>query len=210
MSNSALQSDSAKDELTQLAMKIIAEKGKKIDRSDLASAAGIARARIEAVFPEEDDLFDAIAGAWYAPDASIMEEVIASNLPIERKFYEFFARRFTRDQERYLADPALYALYLELGEAHFEHVRGYIDLADHYLTELIVQAQDEGYFAGLDIARALTLINQMLVCYTSPQMMLIIDARLTADKLRAIIDTIFAGLAAKESGAASASGLSAV
>lgn len=187
--------------LVTLTMELIERRGAAIDRAILATEAGVSRARIEAIFPEDADLFDAIIEQWYAPDVAIMEEVVASDLPIRRKFYEFYARRFERDLERFERDPATYALYVELGEAHFDRVRGYIDLGDHYLTELIAQAQDEGFFTGLEIDRALTLINQMVVCYVSPQMMLILSERLALDKLAAIIDTLFAGLSAEDGGA---------
>ena len=121
--------------LVQLAMDLIARRGAAIDRLTLAAEAGVARARIDSIFPEDSDLIDGIVAEWYAPDLAIFEEVVESDLPIQRKFYEFYARRFAREQERFARDPELYALYLELGEAHFERVRGYIDLADYYLTE---------------------------------------------------------------------------
>ncbi|MEP2735517.1 MAG: hypothetical protein ABJP34_04390 [Erythrobacter sp.] len=190
-----------KSRLVTLTMELIERRGAAIDRSILATEAGVSRARIEAIFPEDADLFDGIIEQWYAPDIAIMENVVASNLPIQRKFYEFYAQRFERDLARFQKDPATYALYVELGEAHFEHVRGYIDLGDHYLTVLIAQAQDEGYFAGLEIDRALTLINQMMVCYVSPQLMMILSERLAMDKLAAIVDTLFAGLSAEDGGA---------
>lgn len=199
-----------KERLVTLSIELIARRGASIDRAILASEAGLARSRIEAVFAEEAELIDGIVEQWYAPDIAIMEQVVTSDLPIRRKFYEFYARRWERDHERFVHDADLYALYLELGEQHFERVRGYIDLADHYLTELIAQAQDEGYFEGLAIDRALTLINQMMICYTSPQMMMIIGERLQTEKLAAILDTIFAGLSAKDGGAMGVETLKAV
>lgn len=187
--------------LVRLAMDLIGKRGSGVTRSDLVAEARMSRSRIEAVFPEESDLFEAIGEEWYAHDVEVMEDVIASDLPIQRKFYEFFARRYARERERYEEDPALFALYCELGSQHFEQVRGFIDLADHYLTELIAQAQVEGFFQGLEIDRALTLINQMLISYTSPQVMVMIAPRLTEDKLAAIIDTVFAGLKGESGGA---------
>lgn len=199
--------DARRVELTKLAMDLIAKRGAMIGKSDLAAETRVSRARVDEIFPEESDLFDSIVEQWYAHDIEIMEAVIASNLPVQRKFYEFFARRFARERERYNEDPGLFALYVELGSDRFEQVRGYIDLADHYLTELIAQAQDEGFFAGLAINRALSLINQMVVCYTSPQMMMLLEDRLAEDKLAAIVDTLFAGLSAADRGAAPVTGL---
>jgi AcrR family transcriptional regulator len=207
------QAQSSSDEkrtLAELAMRFIAEEGRAPDRGDIASKSGLSRVRVEACFPEEDDLFTAVADLWYEGDIQSIEDVLSSDLPIRRKFYEFYARRFSNERARFRKDPALFALYCELGEARFELVRGYIDLADHYLTELIAQAQDEGFFQGLTIDRVLTIINQMLVCYTSPQMLMIIDNRLSEDKLAAILDTAFEGLSSDVGGCAGVAELSAV
>ena len=193
--------------LVTLSMELIEQRGTEINKAILAQSAQLTRSRIDALFPEDSDLFDAIVEDFYAPNVAIMEEVVASDLPIRRKFYEFFARRFVRERARYRANPDIFALYLELGQARFEQVRGYIDLADHYLSELVAQAQAEGYFGGLKIDRALTLINQMVVCYTSPQMMIILEERLETGKLAQIIDTVFDGLTAETGGAAGVAGL---
>ena len=196
-----------RSKLVKLAMELVERKGTEVTRLMLANESQLARSRIEHIFPEEADLFDAIVEDWYAPDIAIMEEVVASELPIQRKFYEFFARRFVREQERFRANPDTFALYLELGQARFEQVRGYIDLADHYLSELVAQAQAEGHFDGLKIDRALSLINQMVVCYTSPQVLMMLDGRLDESKLAQIIDTMFAGLTARTGSAAGVSNL---
>lgn len=201
------ETDTDKAALVRRAVRLIAERGEAPTRAMLASATGIPRVRIETIFAEETDLLDAIVEDWYADDVEIMEQVMAADLPIRRKFYEFFARRFVALRAMYREDPAAFALYVDMGSTHFERVRGYIDLADHYLSELIAQAQAEGYFADLTITRALTLINQMVICYTSPQVMIILEERLAEDKLAAIIDTLFAGLSAADGGAGGVRGL---
>ncbi|MBX7481867.1 TetR/AcrR family transcriptional regulator [Qipengyuania qiaonensis] len=190
-----------RERLTELAMDLIERNGAMIAKSDLVAESRMSRARIDELFPEENDLFDAIVAQWFSHDIAIMEEIVRCELPIRRKFFEFFCRRFLRERERHDKDPALFALYCELGSERFEQVRGYIDLADHYLSELIAQAQDEGYFSDLPIDRALSLINQMVIAYTSPQIMLMIAPRLHEDKLAAIVDTLFAGLSARDGGA---------
>ncbi len=201
-------SDSERAQLVELAMRAIERTGENVTRSALAKDARVPRGRIDAIFATDDDLFDAILERWYAPDIAIMEEVVASDLPIRRKFYEFFARRFVRERERFRKDPAAFAVYCEVGTDKFENVRGYVDLADHYLSELIAQAQEEGHFAGLGINRALSLINQMVACYILPQMMMILDHdKLDEGKLATIIDTLFDGLSAEARGAAPVIGL---
>ena len=196
-----------KQRLVKEAMEMIKRRREPISKASLAADLRMPRANIDALFEEDTDLAAAIVDEWFAPDVAIMEEVVNSDLPSNRKMYEFFARRFRIEKERYEADPALFALYLEMGEQYFPVVQGYIQLADHYLTEIIAEAQAAGYFDGLDLNRALTLINQMVICYTSPQMMLIIADRLSESKLAAIIDTLFVGLSAKNRGAAGTSEL---
>ena len=203
----ARERDALRRDLAIRAIGLLAERGSMIGKADLAAHTRTSRARIDDLFPEEGDLFDAVVEQWYADDVTIMEEVIASALPIPRKFFEFFARRYRIEVDRLRQDPALFALCVELGSERFEQVRGYIDLADHYLSELIAQAQAEGHFPGLSIDQALTLINQMVVCYTSPQMLMLLGDRLSEDKLAVIIDTLFAGLAGGERGARSVASL---
>lgn len=199
--------DALRRNLTADTLKLMAERGTMIGKAELVLHTRTSRARIDDVFPEESDLFDAVAEQWYAADLAIMEEVIESALPIQRKFFEFFVRRFRIEVARFEDDPALFALCVELGSDRFEQVRGYIDLADHYLSVLIAQAQADGYFPGLTIGRALTLINQMVVCYTSPLMLMQLADRLSEDKLACIIDTLFAGLAGGDRGAIGVTGL---
>jgi TetR/AcrR family transcriptional regulator, repressor of the ameABC operon len=196
-----------RERLAKLAIAITAKRGAETTLDVLAAESSLSRARIDAIFPDQSDLFDATAEQWFAPLAAIMDEVVASDLPANRKFYEFFARRFVHLREQYRRDPETFALLCELGGRRFERVRSHIDLADHYLCELIAQAQDEGYFEGLEIDRALSLVNQMVFAYTSPDVLLMVGDRLTEEKLAAIVDTMFAGLSARDGGSRGVEGL---
>lgn len=201
------QPEDEKARLVSLAMRLIEQRGGEATRSALAAAAGIPRARVELIFPEETDLFDAVVETWFAEPTAIMEEVLASDLPPNRKMYEFFARRFRLQRARFRADPAGFKVYCELGSTQFERVRSYIDLADHYLCELIAQAQAEGAFQGLAIDEALSLINQMTHVYTMAEILTYLDERLSEEKLGRIVDTLFAGLSGEERGARGITGL---
>lgn len=193
--------------LVRTAMELIEQRGENITRAALAAAAGVSRARIEAMFPEEIDLFDAVVERWFSGHVAIMEEVLVSDLPPNRKMYEFFAQRFALQRARYRADPAAFKVFCELGAAHFERVRSYVDLADHYLCELIAQAQAEGAFEGLAIGEALSLINQMVLPYTMADVLTYMDERLSEHKLGRIVDTLFTGLSGEERGARGVKGL---
>lgn len=193
--------------LAQLAIELTAKRGAEVTPEVLAVEAGLSRARIDALFPQESDLFDATVESWFAPHVAMMEEVVASDLPTIRKFYEFFARRYIHNRMEYRRDPEAFALLCELGSRRFERVRSYIDLADHYLCELIAQAQVDGAFEGLEIDQALSLINQMVVAYTQPDVLMMLDERLNEDKLAIIVETLFAGLSGTNRGARGLSGL---
>ena len=181
------------------AMAIMERRGEEVNRAKLASELNIARTRVETVVPEEADLLEAVTGEWFAPKLAVMDEVMATDLPPRRKMYEFFARRFLLLRDNFKNDPASFKLYVEMGERYFEYAQSYIDLADHYLCELIAQAQAEGHFAGLEINQALSLINQAVLCYIQPYLIAMIDERLTEAKLAALIDALFDGLHARDS-----------
>ncbi|WP_435199467.1 hypothetical protein [Qipengyuania sp. 902] len=183
------------------AMAIMERRGEEVNRAKLASELNIARTRVETVFPEEADLLEAVTGEWFAPKLAVMDEVMATDLPPRRKMYEFFARRFLLLRDNFKNDPASFKLYVEMGERYFEYAQSYIDLADHYLCELIAQAQAEGHFAGLEINQALSLINQAVLCYIQPYLIAMIDERLAEAKLAALIDALFDGLHARDSDA---------
>lgn len=175
-------------------LELVKERGSEIPWTLAMAESGLTRARFEALFEDYDDLFDAVAQLWLAPHLTVMEEVLATNLPPQRKMYEFFRRRFAISQERFRADPQFFNILCEMGAANFEKVRSYVDLADHYLCELIAEAQAEGFFAGLEIDEALSLINQMMSNYTLPDALIYLGDKLTEQKLARIVDTMFIGL----------------
>lgn len=192
---------SERTRLVDMAIALAGRRGEETSRAALAAEARLPRTRIETLFPEEEDLFDATVERWFEPEIAIMETVLASDLPPNRKMYEFFARRFLRRRAEFRRDPGLYRMLNELGAARFERVRSFVDLADHYLCEIIAQAQADGHFGGLEIDRALSLINQMVLAYTLPDMVAMLDERLSEDRLAAIVDTLFAGLGGTGGGA---------
>ena len=193
--------DELRSRFAREAMALIERTGEEVSRTRLAAELGIARARIDTVFPGEGDLLEAVTAEWFAPKLAVMDEVMASGLPPRRKMYEFFARRFRLLRQNYRYDPATFNLYVEMGERYFEYARSYIDLADHYLCELIAEAQAEGFLEGLEVDTAMSLINQMVICYLQPYMIAMIDERLSEEKLALIVGAIFDGLDTQDGGA---------
>jgi hypothetical protein len=200
LSEETLQSERAR--IAQLVLDLVKDRGAEITYAVAISESGLSRARFEQIFVDYDDLFDAIAQIWLAAHMEAMEAVLATDLPPNRKMYEFFRRRFVISRDRFEADPDTFKMLCEMGAANFERVRSYVDLADHYLCEVIVEAQADGYFAGLEIDQALSLINQMVSPYTLPDSLIYIAPKLSEEKLARIIDTIFVGLSGESGGSA--------
>lgn len=183
-----------RERIARLVLDLVKERGTEISYAIALAESGLSRGRFEQLFVDYDDLFDAIAQIWLAPHMKVMEEVLATDLPPNRKMYEFFRRRFVISRDRFRGDPEYFTMICEMGAANFERVRSYVDLADHYLCEVIVQAQADGFFAGLGIDEALSLINQMVSNYTLPDALIYLGDKLSEEKLAQIVDTIFIGL----------------
>ncbi|HEY6964759.1 MAG TPA: hypothetical protein VI407_06035 [Erythrobacter sp.] len=186
--------EAERERIARHVLDLVKERGAEVPWTVAMAESGLTRARFEALFSDYDDLFDAVAQTWLAPHMAVMEEVLASNLPPQRKMFEFFRRRFVISQGRFREDPHFFNILCEMGAANFERVRSYVDLADHYLCELIAEAQAEGFFAGLEIDEALSMINQMVTVYTMPDALIYLGDKLTEAKLARIVDTMFIGL----------------
>jgi AcrR family transcriptional regulator len=171
-----------------------------ISMTDLAAAAGMSPSNLYRFFENKEALMEAVAEKFFAAKVRVMEEVTASDLPVREKMFHYFARRFTLMVAQYEAEPDLLKSYLEIGNQYFEVVRGYVDLGDHYLALIVAEAMEQGHFEGLSIDEAVSLINQMVQCYTNPEAIIYIGtSKLKVEKLAIIVDTIFAGLGAKAS-----------
>jgi AcrR family transcriptional regulator len=174
-----------------------------ISMTDLATEAGMSPSNIYRFFDNKEAVLEAVAEKWFAEKILIMEEVASSDLPIREKMFAYFARRFLWTVDQYEADPSLYKSYMEIGQIYFDVVRGYVDLGDHYLAEIVAQAMDNGYFRDLTIDEAVSLINQMVQCYVNPEAVMFIGtSKLNVDKLQRIVDTIFRGLGAADTNTA--------
>lgn len=187
--------EAGRQELLDIAEELVRKRGGvDLSMTELAAAAGMSPANLYRFFENKEALMEAAAGRWFAPKIAIMEEVVAADLPVRDKMYQFFARRFVWMRDEYRAEPEFFKSYLELGDEHFEVVRGYVDLGDHYLSQIVAEAMDEGYLPDLSIDDAVSLINQMIQVYCNPEALLYLDHKLSEEKLARIIDTIFIGL----------------
>lgn len=192
----------------EAAIRLIEESGPAgLTYSGVAARLNLSPAGLGRYVATYDDLLEGVAEHWFAPKIALMEEVLASDLPPRRKMYEFFARRFVIVRERFHADPVAFQAYCDIGNQHFEVVRSYVDLGDHYLCQIISEAMADGHFPGLSIDEALSLINQMVAAYVNIALMALIMDKLSEVKLARIVDAIFDGLSAEARGAQAISGL---
>ncbi len=200
--------DSGREALLELMVGLIEDRGTNaFTMTELAGRANMSTANLYRYFASKEALIEAVAEHWFQPKVEIMEEVVASDLAPRRKMYEFYARRFARMKAEWERDPVAFANYVELGKEHFELVRSYVDLGDHYLAMIIGEGMAEGYFAGLSIDEAISLINQMTSPYVNIGAMEQIMPKLSTDKLARIVDAVFDGLSAVDRGAKAVSGL---
>jgi len=200
--------DAGRERLIDQVMELIEERGSSaLSVTELAARVGMSPANLARYFDSKDALIEAVAGRWFQPKVAIMEEVVTSELPPRRKMYEFYARRFTFLRALWQRDPVAFDTYCEVGAEHFEVVRSYVDLGDHYLGVIIGEAMAEGYFAGLDVDETISIINQMVSTYCNITIMAMIMPKLSEQKLARIIDTIFDGLSAQDRGAMGLTGL---
>ena len=200
--------DGGREALLGLMVDLIEERGSSaFTMTELAARANMSAANLYRYYESKEALIEAVAEHWFQPKIEIMEDVIASDLGARRKMYEFYARRFTRMKDEWERDPVVFSNYVELGKEHFELVRSYVDLGDHYLATIIGEAMAEGYFAGLSIDEAISLVNQMVGLYVNITAMELIMPKLTTDKLARIVDAVFDGLSAQDRGAKPVSGL---
>lgn len=166
-----------------------------ISMTDLASAAGMSASNLYRFFDNKEALLEAVAERFFAEKVRIMVDVTESDVPVRDKMYLYFARRYLAMVEQFEAEPDLLKSYLEIGEQYFEVVRGYVDLGDHYLSLIVAEAMEEGYFPDLSIDETVSLINQMVQCYTNPEALFYIGTtKLKVEKLAKIVDAIFLGL----------------
>ncbi len=187
--------EAGREQLLDIADEMVRMRGGvDLSMTDLAAAANMSPSNLYRFFENKDALMEAAAGRWFAPKIVIMENVTAADMAPREKMYQFFAQRFVMMRDQFRDDPKFFESYLELGQQHFEVVRGYVDLGDHYLAMIVAEAMDAGYLPDLSIDEAVSLVNQMIQPYCNPEALLYLDNKLSEQKLSRIIDAIFVGL----------------
>jgi TetR/AcrR family transcriptional regulator, repressor of the ameABC operon len=193
--------EAKRSEIMEAADQLIRNKGAiSFTMSDLASAAGMSPSNVYRFFENKDALAEAMAGDWFAELLAIMENLVEADVPVEEKLYRFFAERLILKRARYDEDPDLFASYMELGDEHFEVIKGYVDLADHYMASILAEAMEAGYFEGLELDTIVSLVNTMMQPFCNPRLMMQMMHLATEERLKMVVDTILIGLHAPAAG----------
>ncbi|NVD28612.1 TetR family transcriptional regulator [Parasphingorhabdus flavimaris] len=188
--------------------RIIQERGAiSFTMTDLATAVGMSPSNLYRFFESKDALAEAMAGEWFAELLVIMEGLVSADMPVEEKLYQFFAKRVVIKRARYEEDPELFESYMELGDEHFEVIKGYVDLADHYMASILAEAMEKGYFKGLELDTVVSLVNTMVQPFCNPRLMMQMMHLATEERLRIVIGTILNGMQAREPQARAKPGL---
>lgn len=191
--------EAGREKLIQTAEVIIRERGAiSFTITDLAAEAGMSQSNVYRFFENKDALAEAMAGRWFAELITIIEDLVEADMPAKQKLYEFFARRLAIKRARFEEDPDLFRSYMELGNEHFDVIRGYVDLTDHYMAMILAEAMEEGYFEGLELDQIVSLVNTMVQPFCNPNLMVDMMHLADKDRLRQVIDTILTGLKARE------------
>ncbi|WOE76200.1 TetR/AcrR family transcriptional regulator [Alterisphingorhabdus coralli] len=193
-----LDADEIRNSIMETAEELIRQRGAvDFSVSEIATACGMSQSNLYRYFESKEAFYEAMAGRWFEELNTLMEETIASELPAKEKMFAFFANRLAIKRARFEDDPKLFESYMEIGHQHFEVVRGYIDLADHYLAVIVAEAMAEGHFEDMEIDHTVSLINLMVQPFCNPDIMMNMWPTSTDDNLRIVLDTIFIGLKGK-------------
>lgn len=190
--------EAGREKLIATAEVIIRERGAiNFTITDLAAEAGMSQSNVYRFFENKDALAEAMAGRWFAELITIIEDLVEADMPAKQKLYEFFARRLVIKRTRFEEDPDLFRSYMELGNQHFEVIRGYVDLTDHYMAIILAEAMEEGYFKGLELDQIVSLVNTMIQPFCNPKLMMDMMHLADEGRLRQVIETIMSGLKAR-------------
>ena len=161
MSRPQTDIEAGRTALLEMVDELIRKRGSvDISMTDLAAASGMSPSNLYRFFDNKEALLEAVAERFFAEKIRIMVEVTESDLPVRDKMYQYFARRYLANVEQYESAPDLLKSYLEIGQQYFEVVRGYVDLGDHYLSLIVAEAMEQGYFEGHSIDETVSLINR--------------------------------------------------
>ncbi len=190
--------EAGREKLIQTAEVIIRERGAiSFTISDLAAEAGMSQSNVYRFFENKDELAEAMAGRWFAELITIIEDLVEADMPVRDKLYQFFARRLAIKRARFDVVPDLFRSYMELGDQHFEVIRGYVDLTDHYMAIILAEAMENGYFEGLELDKIVSLVNTMVQPFCNPNLMMDMMHLADEERLEQVIDTILTGLKAR-------------
>lgn len=122
----------------------------KLSVVDVAREIGMSHGNVYRFFPSKTDLLNAIAAQWLEKVHVPLAEICSTNLPADQKLKLWFETLIKIKRTKYLVDPQLFAVYLEIADQHLAEVKTHIDILVTQVEKIIEEGKQKGLFYPKD------------------------------------------------------------
>lgn len=130
----------------------------KLSVVDVAREIGMSHGNVYRFFPSKTDLLNAIAAKWLEKVHVPLAEISTSDLVADQKLKLWFETLIKIKREKFLDDPQLFAVYLELAGHQLEQVNNHVDTLVTQIEKIIEEGKQAGLFSVSDARKAATNI----------------------------------------------------
>lgn len=128
----------------------------KLSVVDVAREIGMSHGNVYRFFPSKTDLLNAIAAKWLEKVHVPLGEISICDLAADQKLKLWFETLIKIKREKFLEDPQLFAVYLELAGHQLEQVNNHVDTLVTQIEKIIEEGKQTGMFSVLDTRKAAT------------------------------------------------------
>jgi AcrR family transcriptional regulator len=120
---------------------------------DVARALGVSHASVYRHFPSKADLRDAVTERWLAEVASPLAAVANEDGPAPERLLRWLDLLVSCKRARAVADPELFATYVELAAGARDVVKAHVGILVGQLARIVADGIAQGAFEPADTAR---------------------------------------------------------
>jgi AcrR family transcriptional regulator len=120
---------------------------------DVARALGVSHASVYRHFPSKADLRDAVTERWLAEVSAPLAAVANEDGPAPERLLRWLDLLVSCKRARAVADPELFATYVELAAGARDVVKAHVDTLVGQLTRIVADGVAQGAFEPVDTAR---------------------------------------------------------
>jgi AcrR family transcriptional regulator len=135
---------------------------------DVARALGVSHGSVYRHFPSKAALRDAVTERWLADISSPLEAVAAEESPASQRLQRWLDLLVTTKRSKALAEPELFATYIELATTAREVVRAHVDTLVGQLRRIIADGVAQGAFEAADPSTAAHAIFDATARFHNP------------------------------------------